>query len=193
MTVAPPPIRLLEDGRGGTIRLALDHPDLLFTGPEPRPLDGQHDDRAGIDVILAAMKLAWPPKDGRLRALAIELPSAFASDVTKERVCEAIAAYCDHQVALAATGVRLMTKERRRTWKVGGLFLLLFLGLSLLVSRWGWLPATLQTLLQGSLVIAGWVGLWRPIELTLYEWWPERFRLGLHNHLKAMPVSVDYQ
>ncbi len=188
----PPPVRLLADGREGEIRLLLEDPALLFSAPDARPLDGQHDDRPGIDVILGAMKLAWPPRDDRLQRLAITLPEASAQTVSEDQIREAVAAYCDHQVALAAIAVRLQGKERRRVWKVGLLFLALFLGLSLLVASMGWLPEPLRTVLQGSLVIAGWVGLWRPLELTLYEWWPERFRLGLHNHLRKMTVAVTY-
>lgn len=192
MTAVLPPIRLLADGRAGEIRLQLDDPELLFAAPETRPLDGQHDGRSGIDIILAAMKLAWPPKDGRLQSLSIGLPAQHAETVPEDRIRDAITAYCDHQVALAAIGVRLLGKERRRTWKVGALFLLIFLALSLLVGQMRFLPEMVQMVLQGSLVIAGWVGLWRPIELSLYEWWPERFRLGLHNHLRQMPLSLDY-
>jgi len=192
VTVAFPPVRLLADGRGGEIRVQLEDAALLFSAQEARPLDGQHDDRPGIAVILGAMKLAWPPRDGRLQRLAIELPMAQQHEATEVRIRDAITAYCDHQIALAAIAVRLQGKERRRVWQVGLLFLVLFLGLSLLVAGMGWLPDPLRSVLQGSLVIAGWVGLWRPLELTLYEWWPERFRLGLHNHLRQMPVGITY-
>lgn len=192
MTIASPPVRLLADGRAGEIRLDLDDPELLFHAPQTRPMDGQHDARSGIDVVLAAMKIAWPPRDGRIQRLTIGLPAHHAEAVSQDRVRAAITTYCDHQIALAAVGLRLLAKERRLMWKVGIAFLLLLLGLSLLVGQAGFLSPMVQTLLQGSLVIAGWVGLWRPLELTLYEWWPERFRLGLHNHLRQMPVGLVY-
>jgi len=41
-----------------------------------------------------------------------------------------------------------------------------------------------------SLLIGGWVAMWRPIEVFLYEWWPIRAEARLHNKLSEMPVRV---
>ena len=40
------------------------------------------------------------------------------------------------------------------------------------------LPSFSRKLLRESLVLAGWVGLWHPMELFLYAWWPDRERIG---------------
>jgi len=41
-----------------------------------------------------------------------------------------------------------------------------------------------------SLVIMGWVAMWRPAEIWLYEWWPIRARRRLLQRLAAAPVTV---
>ena len=41
-----------------------------------------------------------------------------------------------------------------------------------------------------SLVIGGWVAMWRPLEVFLYEWWPIRAEARLHTRLSEMPVRV---
>lgn len=41
-----------------------------------------------------------------------------------------------------------------------------------------------------SLMIGGWVAMWRPLEIFLYDWWPIRAEARLFDRLSAMPVSV---
>lgn len=41
-----------------------------------------------------------------------------------------------------------------------------------------------------SLVIGGWVAMWRPLEVFLYEWWPIRAEARLYTRLSEMPVRV---
>ena len=45
-------------------------------------------------------------------------------------------------------------------------------------------------LLKESLVIGGWVALWRPLEIFLYDWWPLRAQARLYDRLSRMQVSV---
>ena len=41
-----------------------------------------------------------------------------------------------------------------------------------------------------SLLIGGWVAMWRPLEIFLYDWWPIRAEARLMNRLSAMLVRV---
>ena len=41
-----------------------------------------------------------------------------------------------------------------------------------------------------SLTIAGWVSMWRPMEMYLYDWWPVLRRERVFRKLAAMPVEV---
>ena len=45
-------------------------------------------------------------------------------------------------------------------------------------------------MLAEGLLIIGWVGLWRPVEIFLYDWWPIRRRQQHFAALAAMPVDV---
>ena len=48
----------------------------------------------------------------------------------------------------------------------------------------------LAVVLQESLAIGGWVALWGPLDILLYEWWPVRAEVRLYNRLSAMVVEV---
>jgi len=59
----------------------------------------------------------------------------------------------------------------------------------------------LATLLKGSsigeivresLTIGGWVSMWRPLEVFLYDWWPIRNEALLSDRLAAMPIRIRY-
>jgi hypothetical protein len=70
-----------------------------------------------------------------------------------------------------------------------------FLLLAVLISSWvrERLPAgSVPEMLDASFVIGGWVAMWRPIEIFLYDWWPilgDKLRFA---RLSAMPVQIRY-
>ncbi len=41
-----------------------------------------------------------------------------------------------------------------------------------------------------GLVIGGWVAMWRPLEIFLYDWWPIRREAHLYDRLAGMSVAV---
>src|SRR5437762_7041290 len=47
-------------------------------------------------------------------------------------------------------------------------------------------------ILRESLTIGGWVSMWRPLEVFLYDWWPIRREAQLSDRLAAMPVRIRY-
>jgi hypothetical protein len=53
-------------------------------------------------------------------------------------------------------------------------------------SRW-------TEIVRESLLIGGWVAMWRPLEVFLYDWWPIRADVHLCNRLSAMPVRLVYE
>ncbi|MET0987556.1 MAG: hypothetical protein ABW034_19350 [Steroidobacteraceae bacterium] len=47
------------------------------------------------------------------------------------------------------------------------------------------------TVLRESLVIGGWVAMWRPLEIFLYDWWPVAGRRRLFAALSQVPVLLE--
>ena len=47
-------------------------------------------------------------------------------------------------------------------------------------------------ILRESLTIGGWVSMWRPLEVFLYDWWPIRNEARLSDRLAGMPVRIRY-
>lgn len=60
-----------------------------------------------------------------------------------------------------------------------------FIGLVLGDGRFG-------EVLRESLLIGGWVAMWRPMEIFLYDWWPIRSEARLSDRLTVMSVRIAY-
>ena len=48
-------------------------------------------------------------------------------------------------------------------------------------------------ILREGFLIGGWVAMWRPLEVFLYDWWPIRSEVRLLDRLSTMPVQIEYR
>jgi hypothetical protein len=106
-------------------------------------------------------------------------------------VTEAIHNYSSYRARLNQLEFKRLMKQGRMSLLVG----LSFLGLCLLLIELLLvnLPGALPNFLAQSLTIAGWVAMWRPMEIYLYSWWPLRRRGKIFDKLSRMPVEVRRQ
>ena len=51
----------------------------------------------------------------------------------------------------------------------------------------------LGEVIREGCLIGGWVAMWRPLEVFLYDWWPIRAEGRLLQRLSMMPVSIEYK
>jgi hypothetical protein len=49
------------------------------------------------------------------------------------------------------------------------------------------------SLLRESMLIVGWVAMWRPLEIFLYDWWPIASERRLHDRLSRISVRIVYR
>jgi hypothetical protein len=47
-----------------------------------------------------------------------------------------------------------------------------------------------RELFREGLLIVGWVAMWRPLQIYLYEWWPVLQRQRLYARMSRMPVDL---
>ena len=96
--------------------------------------------------------------------------------------------YFAYRAKLKWLEFRHLLKKGRTSLIIG----LLFLGACLLTSELlrRQEPRSLSIIARESLIIAGWVAMWRPMEIFLYEWWPLLRRGRLYQKLSRMHVEV---
>jgi len=94
-----------------------------------------------------------------------------------------------------AVGSRRQLRELFRRCRVSLGIALVFLAASIAVGdalAMSFPDAHATGVLREGLLIVGWVAMWRPLEVFLYDWWPIRAEARLYDRLSAMPVRIEY-
>ncbi|MGG7605670.1 hypothetical protein [Massilia sp. BKSP1R2A-1] len=47
-----------------------------------------------------------------------------------------------------------------------------------------------RSIIRESLTIIGWVAMWRPVQIFLYDWWPLKGRIRVFDNLRFARVTV---
>lgn len=102
---------------------------------------------------------------------------------------EAVRAYFTAEAQSARRRLRRLFHVGRISLLIGLTVLAACIGLARVVET---RLADVGSILNESLLIGGWVAMWRPLEVFLYDWWPIRSEIRLYERLAAMPVQVRY-
>lgn len=165
------------------VELRLSNLRQLFNSLDPAPFREKDLDPDAEAYIVESVREF--PLDQAMK-LVIHLPWAeLPKDVD-------LAAAIHHHFALRQNAWRRELSHQlhqgRVTLVIALLFLFACLLLRQLVRSFG--DGTLLDVLGEGLLITGWVAMWRPIDILLYEWWPIRRRSRVAAKLAAMPVET---
>ncbi|MBN9025296.1 MAG: hypothetical protein J0H20_06715 [Rhizobiales bacterium] len=160
----------------------------FFQTPEVDPFLGENIEASGIDQLIDTMNSR--PDSRKIRRIVIHLPEATMPPALQGRVRTAITNYCDAQIRLDVQKTREIWLEGRRALKIGLVFWAICLSLSLLFEEVIFTRHALGRLFGEGFIIAGWVGLWRPAELLLYDWRPFAREKKRYEEIKAMEVTI---
>ncbi len=161
----------------------------FFETPLLDPFAGDSIDESGIDQLLDTMK-ARPRGAPHLKRIVLHLPPEEIAPDLPHRLKSAIATYCTVQGRLSHQKVREIRLEGRRALFIGFVVWAICLLLSTLSESFFSRYSLQGRLLGEGFLIAGWVSLWRPAELLLYDWWPYAQDAKLYERIKAMDVAV---
>ncbi|MDI1249226.1 MAG: hypothetical protein PSV13_10220 [Lacunisphaera sp.] len=101
---------------------------------------------------------------------------------------EAVRHYFASRAEVKRRELRQLLRQGRASLLIGLLFLAVCIGLGALVPRIGLGPWS--KFLELGLDIVGWVAMWRPLEIFLYEWWPIMGDRRLMQRLARMKVGL---
>ena len=167
-----------------TIELELRRVDLLFNPVDPSPLEDR-DLSADVEEFIVSWAEEYPP-DAAL-TLRVHLEQ-WPTDDPSSLVRTAIHNYFSYRASVSHLDFRRLLKRGRSSLTIG----LLFLVACLLASQFlfGSRESTWAGIGRESLTIAGWVAMWRPMEIYLYDWWPLRREGRIYEKLGQMPIDV---
>ncbi|MFN0316125.1 MAG: hypothetical protein ACKVQA_13940 [Burkholderiales bacterium] len=156
----------------------------LFNSMDPTPFHHRDLDRDAVEY-LESWALKFAPASHFRIIVHIE---NFPPDDPTPLVSEAMRNYFDYKSVLALRNLRLLFIEGRTSLMIGiGFLALCLLGADLLAV---YTSNTFFRLLKESLLIGGWVAMWRPLQIFLYDWWPIVRRRRIYRNLGHASVQV---
>lgn len=170
----------------GRIEVSLRNAAQLFNSLDPSPFLEKD-----LDHQVEEFLLGWAeehPRDKPLE-LVLHLQELPGDSSTLRSIRHAVRNYFAYRTRQSKVQLRQLFKQGQVSLMIG----LGFLASCLLLSDY--LPTHGQGafigIVQESLSIGGWVAMWRPLQIYLYDWWPILGRIRTHARMSRMDVTLE--
>jgi len=180
----PPGNTALEQKHSGVIELELRNMSQLFNSMDPSPPENKDLSGDVEEFIVSWSEEYRPDQPLTLRIYLQESPAQSRTDLVQNSIHN----YFAYRANLNHLAFRRLMRRGRTSLLIGLLFLAACLTTSKLLL--GDMEGTWARIVRESLTIAGWVAMWRPMEIYLYDWWPLRRKTRLYQKLSHMPVQI---
>ncbi len=169
----------------GLIDLRLNNVGQLFNTMDPSPFHERDLDHDAEEFILSWAREHERDSDLRIRIVLLQSEDAESARLVKESIKH----YFAYRARIARRDLGELFREGRTSLLIGLLFLATTLVLRDLIST----GHSLGDFVREGLTICGWVGLWKPIDIHLYRWWPLQAHGRLLSRLSGCPVEVVFE
>jgi hypothetical protein len=159
----------------------------LFDARDPAPFRERDLDDDFVDYIVSAVReftISSPLK------IVIYVEENETKDMPRDSIREAIRSYFGYQIDLQRGDLKSFIKRAKLFLVIGLLVLVSCIGLaqSLTVPS----PPGAVGILREGIVIFGWVSIWKPIELVLFDWYPLFEKLRFYKKLSATEIDIRF-
>ena len=167
------------------IEIFVNRIEQLFNSMDPSPFHEKDLDHDAEEFIVSWAK-EYPRSDPL--TLIVHVNQASDPAASQELIEKAVRNYFAYRGKLNRMEFKHLLKQGRTSLVIGLLFLAMCLMIRELTLHQA--TGTLTSLMREGLTIAGWVAMWRPIQIFLYDWWPLR-RVGhIYEKLSRAPVEL---
>ncbi len=168
-----------------SIELKLRDISQLFNSLDPSPFNEQDLDSDAEEFIVGwAREL---PANRPLH-LVVHLGRPLPPGRSGATVADAIHHYFTYRATITQLELRQLLKQGRMSLLIGTVFLAGCLLLGRLIAP-GEISAA-RSIAREGFTIGGWVAMWRPMEIYLYDWWPLWRRGALQRRLGKMKIDL---
>jgi hypothetical protein len=172
--------------QAGVIELHLREVAQLFDSLDPCPFYERDLDMDAEEYIVASVREL---PDRRAGAIVVHVDKPGGQPNEQRDVEQAIRGHFERKAQFEARELRELVRRGWISLGIGLTFLAALLFASEGVSR-STVPGALATALRESLVIGGWVAMWKPLEIFLYDWWPIAGRRRVYAALSEIAVRL---
>ncbi|MBM4055149.1 MAG: hypothetical protein FJ264_10870 [Planctomycetes bacterium] len=158
----------------------------LFNTFDPAPFrEKDIDDDAEAYIVESVREFSL---DTALK-LVIYLPES-SKDEAIHILPEAIHNYFNYRFNTFNKELRFVLKRGRISLLIGVMFLFFCISTGEIIDRFG--NGMLMQIINEGFLISGWVAMWRPIQIFLYDWWPIRYMGKLYEKISKMPIEMKF-
>jgi hypothetical protein len=169
----------------GTVELHIRETAQLFDSFDPCPFYSRDLDADAEEYIVASVQeLGEAPG-----SIVIHIDQATNGADDAQLLETAIQKHFERKAGLATRELRVLLRRGWISLLIGLAFLVTLLGLGEFVTA-RLSPGALAGILHESLVIGGWVAMWRPLEIFLYDWWPIVGQRRTYRVLARIPIGI---
>ena len=167
------------------IELRLRELGQLFNSMDPTPFHHKDLD-PDAEEFIESWALEFPP-DSRFQ-ITVHLEKMPPEGDPTALVTEAIHNYFSYEAELARRELKQLMQQGRASLIIGLAFLAACLLVADATARFT--TGTFLTIVRESLTIGGWVAMWRPLQIFLYDWWPLARRRNIYRNLGRALIHV---
>ena len=175
-----------NSGLEAKIEINLSRLSQLFNSLDPSPFHERDLDHDAEEYIVNSAEEI--PRQRPL-CLVIHLPADQLPNVGSNDLGEAIHNYFDYRKTNEQRRLRLLFRDGRIALITGIAFLFCCVLLREVAFSFG--NGTAYRIIGEGMLIIGWVAMWRPLEIFLYEWVPVRRRCRTLEKLSKMRVAIQ--
>lgn len=161
----------------------------LFNAIDPSPFRERDLDPRAEEFIVGWSKDL--PADASL-GLVVYLDRTAGQAHEATDLKDAVHEFFRQRAAATRRSLRELFRRGRTSLIIGLAFLALSIGLGDALASY-FQESRFGEILRESLLIGGWVAMWGPLEIFLYDWWPIRADARLFDRLSEMPVRIEYK
>jgi hypothetical protein len=174
-----------QEAKHGIIRLRIKDVMQLFNSLDPDPfIERDLDDDAVAYIISWAREI---PRHLPLK-LVVEITEPKRPDEAHGIIAGAVANFFTQAEQLARNEFRDLMRRGRVSLIIGlGILAAAVAAVSLMKQH---TSGAIYDLIETTLLIGGWVAMWRPMEIFLYDWWPLARKRRDLQRLRDMTVEV---
>jgi hypothetical protein len=169
------------------IELKLSSLQQLFNVLDPAPFRAKDLAPAAEEYIVDSTEEF--PLDTPLK-LSLHLSPELSANEQMDGVPQAIHNYFAYRAEVTARRFSRVLKQGRMALAIGlGFLFFCILGHTAIAAQAE--SSVFWLIVEEGILITGWVAMWHPINLFLYEWWPVRHKQRLYEKLAQMEIELQ--
>jgi len=169
------------------IEVRIKNPLQLFDARDPAPFRERDLDDDFVEYITASVREFSISTSIKI---VIYIEEGESKDLPRDSIREAIHSYLAYKIDLQRGDLKAFIKRAQLFLVIGLLVLVSCLGVaqSLTIPN----PPGSIGILREGIVIFGWVSIWKPIELILFDWYPLFEKLRFYKKLLGTEIDIRF-